>query len=186
MQWAGLRSMATAYISAGSNTGDSAALLKRAVCLLSEPFVPAGAVSGQQAGHVSLTVTAVSSVYRTEPQHVKDQPFFRNLVVRVYCPPECCAGIVLNRLLHIETLLGRVRNTGRFGPRAMDLDLLLYGNTILDDERLTLPHPRMVDRAFVLVPLAEIEPELVLPDGTAVSTLLQRLCFRQVGDTIFQ
>ena len=184
--------MITAYISAGSNSGDSAALLERAVALLAKPFVLAGHSVGEcfdanpAPEAVSLTVTAASSVYRTEPQLVREQPFFLNQVIRVACPEKCTAHALLNRLFQIESLLGRVRTADRFGPRTLDLDLLLYGELVFDEVNLVVPHPRMAERAFVLVPLAEIAPDLVLPGGAAVATLLQTLPFRQVGDTIYQ
>ena len=187
-----MTAMVTAYISAGSNSGDSAALLARAVALLAEPFVPARYSAGEgcgvdpSQGAVALEVTAVSSVYRTEPQLVKEQPFFLNQVIRIACPEECTAHALLNRLFQVESCLGRVRTADRFGPRTLDLDLLLYGSAVIDNASLIVPHPRMAERAFVLVPLAEIASDLVLPGGAAVTTLLRALSFRQVGDTLYQ
>lgn len=103
---------------------------------------------------------ALSSVYVTEPQGLTEQPHFYNMVVEVE------TGLtphgLLDRLSDIECALGRVR-TVRYGPRTIDLDLLLYGDEVLSDERLIVPHPRMGERAFVLVPLLEIYPGALDP-----------------------
>ncbi len=81
----------------------------------------------------------------------------------------------MRRLLVIESELGRTRKGPRFGPRIIDIDLLLFGSEIIQSEELQIPHPRMRDRAFVLVPLAEIAPDLVFPDGSTVSDALSAL-----------
>lgn len=114
-----------------------------------------------------------SSVYVTEPQGLTEQPSFYNMVVEIE------TGLspydLLQSLLAIERTLGRVR-TVRYGPRTIDLDILLYGDRVLTDEQLTVPHPRMVERSFVLVPLLEIYPEASDPrTGQALSTHLYRL-----------
>jgi 2-amino-4-hydroxy-6-hydroxymethyldihydropteridine diphosphokinase len=100
---------------------------------------------------------------------VQDQPEFLNAVA------EAATTLAPERLLaalhEIENSLGRVR-TIRFGPRTCDLDLLLYGDLVSDDPELTLPHPRLAERRFVLDPLAELAPQLVLPDGRPVGELL--------------
>jgi 2-amino-4-hydroxy-6-hydroxymethyldihydropteridine diphosphokinase len=105
-------------------------------------------------------IDAISSVYETDPVGYLDQPRFLNAVLRLSTsiPPEA----LLDRLNEIEADLGRVR-TFTNAPRTVDLDLLLYSNEIADTRRLTLPHPRMLERAFVLAPLAEIAPDLVHP-----------------------
>ncbi len=108
----------------------------------------------------AVVVTAVSPWYRTRPLYVEDQAKFVNLVV------EASTGLgpmeLLSRLQSIEQELGRVR-TRRYGERTIDLDLLLYGDTVLDDPSCTLPHPRMCERDFVLRPLCDISPDLMHP-----------------------
>ena len=81
---------------------------------------------------------------------------------------------LLERLLAVERALGRERTGSRFGPRTIDLDLLLYGDETIDEPGLTVPHPRLAERRFVLEPLAELEPDLSLPDGRRVADLLER------------
>ena len=128
-----------AYIAIGSNLGDSFAALSEAVRMLDS-------VEG-------VRVTAVSPVYRTKPVGYTDQPDFLNGAVRVetrLLPEE-----LLDVTQKIENDLGRVR-TFRNGPRTIDLDILLYGRRKVDSDRLTIPHARMFERAFVLVPLADI------------------------------
>ena len=159
----------TAFIGLGSNMGDPAANLAAALDAVA-------ALPG-------VSLAAVSPLYRTEPQGVREQPFFLNQIARlvVTIPPL----ELLAALLGIEDGLGRVRGL-RFGPRVLDLDLLLFGNTCMDNERLTLPHPRMLERAFVLVPLADLAPDLVLPQGLTVREALSRLTFTLRGNSIFQ
>ena len=112
-----------------------------------------------------LDVGAVSRVYLTEPQNVKDQPWFANCAMQVWC--------------------GRTREV-RFGPRTLDVDILLFGEARLDGEELILPHPRMRERAFVLAPLAEITPDLVLPWGETPGQALAKLAHRIEGRRIWQ
>lgn len=158
------------YVSLGSNMGDSIALLEAAVEYM-------GRIGG-------VKLKAVSAVYRTEPQGDKEQPWFFNRVAKIICgiPPHK----LLAELQRIENELGRVRGERRFGPRSMDIDILLYGNTIIDEPDLAVPHPRMTERAFVLAPLLEIEPELALPGGASVREALSRLDFTLTGDKIYQ
>lgn len=136
-----------------------------------------------------LMLERVSRMYRTEPQHVRAQPWFLNQVAafrptgNVTTTPED----VLNVLQAVEMELGRDRSWEiRFGPRALDLDLLLFDQVRMKTPRLTLPHPRMLDRAFVLVPLLDLAPELVLPDGTRLSDALAGLQYRVHNDVIRQ
>ena len=145
-----------AYIGLGGNVGDRASNLERAVAALgADP---------------DLDVVRVSTVRETEPVGYLDQPPFLNGVVAVETtlPPR----ELLERLLAIERALGRDRTGPRFGPRTIDLDLLLYGAETLEEPGLTVPHPRLAERRFVLEPLAELDPELVLPDGRRVRELL--------------
>ncbi len=114
------------------------------------------------------SVRQVSSLYRTPPWGDVHQPDFVNAVVELETALE--PGFLLDSLLDIESRMGRVRDR-RNGPRVIDLDLLLHGKHVLEGERLTVPHPRMHDRAFVLLPLAEIAPDLVIEGHGRVGDL---------------
>lgn len=107
-----------------------------------------------------MSVVRVSSLYETAAVGVTDQPDFLNAVAEV--ETSLTAVDLLGALLNLENLLGRKR-TIRWGPRVIDLDLLLYGDAQIALPELTVPHPRLRERAFVLVPLAEIAPDLALP-----------------------
>jgi 2-amino-4-hydroxy-6-hydroxymethyldihydropteridine diphosphokinase len=113
---------------------------------------------------------AMSSLYRTAPVGLKHQPDFINAVVALdtRLPPR----ELLDELFAVEARFGRERSV-RNAPRTLDLDLVLYGDLVQDDPGLTLPHPRMHERAFVLMPLAEIAPGLVVPGRGLVETLLE-------------
>lgn len=150
--------MARAYLSLGSNQGDRFRLLREADALLS-------ATSGIQ-------VVARSSVYETEPVGPVDQPWFLNQVLAVetsLAPPA-----LLEAAQKIERSLGRTRAL-RWGPRTIDVDLLLYEGHTVASPRLTIPHPELPRRRFLLLPLAEIDPLLRLPDGRAILDLLRAL-----------
>jgi len=136
--------MSIAYIALGSNLGDRAASLRAAV----EGMAALG------------TVEAVSPLVETAPVGYTQQPAFLNAAARLRTtlPPDA----LLRGLLAIETALGRVR-TVRWGPRTVDLDLLLYDDVVADSPTLTLPHPRMHERRFVLEPLAAIAPDVRHP-----------------------
>jgi 2-amino-4-hydroxy-6-hydroxymethyldihydropteridine diphosphokinase len=160
------------YIGLGSNLGDSRAALALAmdgICRL-----PGLRLRGQ------------SSLYRTEPQDLRRQPFFLNQVAAFSCPLTLVPEALLDSLQALENELGRVRRGVRFGPRRLDLDLLLFGNRVMKSERLTVPHPRMMQRAFVLVPLAEIAPDITLPGGLTPQSALEALPYRIDGGTIYQ
>lgn len=158
--------MADVFIGLGSNVGDPAAQLKEAL--------------GRLAAHVALE--RVSSAYRTDPIGLRDQPPFLNAVARGRT--DLPARELLAVMAGIEDEMGRKREV-RFGPRTIDLDLLLYDDLTSRDPGLSLPHPRMADRRFVLVPLAEIAPETRLPpDGPTVAELLSRLPGSEAVDRI--
>lgn len=145
----------TAYLGLGSNLGDRAATLRAAVTAL--------------AAH--LRVSAVSSLYDTAPQLVTDQPRFFNAALAGTTALEPLE--LLHAIKAIEAALGRVPGP-RYGPRALDIDLLLVDDLVLDTPTLTLPHLRLAERAFALVPLAEIAPALRLPPGDATIAELAR------------
>jgi 2-amino-4-hydroxy-6-hydroxymethyldihydropteridine diphosphokinase len=148
-----------AYVGLGANLGDREATLRRAVELL--------------AGVEGVEVVAVSELRETEPVGVVDQPAFLNGAVAVetsLSPRE-----LLDSLLRVELQLGRVRDGTRWGPRTVDLDLLVYGDEVVDEPGLRVPHRRLHERRFALEPLAELDPALVVPGQGAVSALLTRL-----------
>lgn len=118
-------------------------------------------------------LVARSHDYATPPWGVTDQPDFVNAVVTL--ETELGPHELLRALFAIEREQGRRREGPRWGPRTLDLDLLLHGDRMIDDGMLVLPHPRMVERAFVLLPLAEIAPDLVVPGHARVSELLARV-----------
>jgi 2-amino-4-hydroxy-6-hydroxymethyldihydropteridine diphosphokinase len=151
--------VALAYVGLGANLGDRAATLSRAIELLG--------------GRPGIEIVAVSSFRETAPVGFLDQPMFLNAAVAAEASLEPEA--LLETLLEVEHALGRVRHGPRFGPRTVDLDLLLYGSVTLERPGLTLPHPRLHERAFALEPLAELDPELVVPGRGTVADLLQRL-----------
>ncbi|EFL53161.1 2-amino-4-hydroxy-6-hydroxymethyldihydropteridine pyrophosphokinase [Solidesulfovibrio fructosivorans JJ]] len=131
-------------------------------------------------------LAAASPVYETEPWGDADQPFFLNQVVALTLAADWTAERLLTALLDIETTLGRVRGERRYGPRTLDLDLLLFGQAAIDAPDLFVPHPRLRQRAFVLVPLADIAPEAIIPDGEGgnVAAALAKIPFKIVGNTI--
>lgn len=141
----------TAYLGLGSNLGDREANLRRALSLLGE----------------KVEVTALSSVYETEPWGYTEQPHFLNMTcgLRTALAPH----ELLAHAQDVERRLGRVR-TLRYGPRTIDVDILLYGDLVVDTPDLQIPHPGIPERAFVLAPLAEIAP------GVEHPVLKRRIC----------
>jgi 2-amino-4-hydroxy-6-hydroxymethyldihydropteridine diphosphokinase len=147
-----------AYIGLGSNLGDPEARLAAATAALGR--LP------------HSTLEAVSRIYRTAPVGLLEQPDYLNAVARLRTT--LSPRDLLEALLAIEQAQGRMRGTPN-GPRTLDLDLLLYGDARIDEHDLMVPHPRMTERAFVMVPLAELAPGLSLVSGDAVSAIAQRL-----------
>lgn len=148
-----------AWIGLGGNREDSAALIERALeRLAAEP---------------GITVARRSSTYRSPPWGILDQPDFVNAVAVL--ETSLAARDVLAALLAVERSLGRTRGPERWGPRCIDLDLLAYEDVVLHEDGLDLPHPRMHERAFVLVPLLELDPAFVIPGRGAAVDCLGRL-----------
>lgn len=152
--------MTRAFVGLGSNLGDRERLIREAVELL-----------GREEG---IDVLAVSTLRDTEPVGYLDQPRFLNgaAALETELPPR----ELLDRFLEIERRLGRDRSDGpRFGPRTIDLDLLLYGDETIDEPGLRVPHPRLAERRFVLEPLAELEPSLEVPRAGPIQGLVSGL-----------
>ena len=150
--------MATAFVGIGSNLGDREAHVRSALELL--------------AAEKEIKVLAVSELRETEPVGPVEQGPFVNGAVRL--ATELPPRQLLERLLAIEQRLGRVRKE-RFGPRTIDLDLLVYGDAVVDEPGLMVPHPRLHERRFALEPLADLAPDLVVPGSGPISALLAKL-----------
>jgi 2-amino-4-hydroxy-6-hydroxymethyldihydropteridine diphosphokinase len=149
-----------AYIGIGSNLGDRERVIAAALDLLR--------------AEDGLQVLAVSTLRETDPVGYVDQPRFLNGAVAV--ETSLRAGELLGVLLELERRLGRVRGEGpRFGPRTIDLDLLLYGDETIQEPGLHVPHPRLPERRFALEPLAELDPALEIPGAGPVQALLSGL-----------
>lgn len=151
--------MPVVYIGLGSNLGDRAETIQRALeSLRRDP---------------EIEVDAVSSLRETDPVGYTDQPHFVNGVAALRT--DLSPRALLERLLAVELELGRVRTGPRYGPRAIDLDLLLYGSEKVDEPGLKIPHPRLAERRFALEPLAELDPGLEVPGRGSVQALLAAL-----------
>lgn len=160
------------YISLGSNSANSQGMLAKA---------RAGV-----AGLRGINILSASAIYCTEPQGYKAQPWFANQVLKLSAENGWQPEYLMDALLHLETRLGRIRaNSWRNGPRAIDLDILLFGDMRSESQECLLPHPRMLQRAFVLLPLLELEPELAI-EGAPAGFWLNRLDWRREDDKIFQ
>ena len=138
--------MATILLALGSNLGDRAANLARARALLAQ----------------TITLLAVSPIYETAPWGITDQPYFLNqaLMADTELPP----SDLLQLIKKIEAHMGRDFSTERYGPRIIDIDIIAYDNISLHNPNLTIPHPRLPERAFVLMPLKDIVPAWLHPD----------------------
>ena len=145
--------MTLGYVALGANLGDREASIRRAAELI-----------GAQ---------RLSTIIETPPWGVTDQPDFLNAVAEL--ETDLGPRPLLERLLEVERELGRVRGGRRWGPRTIDLDLLVLGDETSDTPALQLPHPRLHERLFVLVPLAELAPDLVVPGRGPVANLLTKL-----------
>jgi|HigsolmetaAR202D_1030399.scaffolds.fasta_scaffold00134_49 2-amino-4-hydroxy-6-hydroxymethyldihydropteridine pyrophosphokinase len=161
--------MPTVYLALGSNLGDRLTALQSAISALK----------------AVAQISAFSKVYETAPAYVVDQPDFFNAAVRIQT--ELTPIELLDYVKQAEIELGRVSSM-RYGPRKIDIDLLHYEHVTLNDTRLTLPHPRIAERSFVLLPLADIAPELILP-GQHLSVAELAQAFRNnddIRETSFQ
>lgn len=158
----------------GSNQGDPEENLNYAATLL-ETY-------GDE-----ITLKAFSSVYETEPQgEIKDQPWFFNQIIKLVIDAEIWAAMgFMSTCTAIESQMGRERQEPG-GPRPIDMDIIAWGNEVMESEFLTLPHPRAKDRAFVLIPLKEVEPNFTFPDGTTIDQALEAIEYRIEGKKIWQ
>jgi 2-amino-4-hydroxy-6-hydroxymethyldihydropteridine diphosphokinase len=154
------RAVTRSFVGLGSNLGDPRAQIEGALDLLR--------------AEDRVVVVAVSSLRETDPVGYEDQPRFLNGAAELRT--SLTAAELLERLLAIERRLGRVRGSGpRFGPRTIDLDLLLHGDEVIDEPGLEIPHPRLYERRFALEPLAELDPALEVPGRGSVQALLAGL-----------
>ena len=144
--------MATAFLGLGSNLGDRLANLQGAVRLL--------------AGATDIVVVASSRVWETDAVGGPPQPDYLNAVIEVRT--SLSPGELLAACRRVEVDLGRVREV-RWGPRTIDVDMLLFDELTIDREDLSVPHPRLTERAFALLPLLELDPDASLPDGSRLS-----------------
>ena len=149
--------MTRAYVGLGANVGNLARTLRAAVDAL--------------AAEEGIEVVSVSTLRETEPVGVGEQPRFLNGAAEL--ETTLTARELLDRLLAVEQRFGRVRIPGEHGPRTLDLDLLLYGDEVIDEQGPTVPHPRLHERRFVLEPLAELAPGLVVPGRGDMESLLR-------------
>ena len=154
------RGLQRAYLGLGSNIGDRAANLREAIRLLSE----------------NVRIKKVSSLYETEPIGYLDQGWFLNAAVGI--ETQLRPRGLLRLIQDIERALGRER-TLRWGPRTIDIDILLYDNERVDEPDLEIPHPRLGERLFVLEPLLEIWPDAVLPDGRGLAEIRKSIARTQ-------
>lgn len=154
-----MKDQTVAYVGLGSNLDDPVSQVRLAL---------------QELDRIEMTrVLARSSFYLSPPLGHADQPDYVNAVAKL--ATGLSADRLLDRLFSIERDHGRIRESNRWGPRTLDLDLLLYGVEIRSGPRLTLPHPEISKRVFVLAPLLELDPDLVIPDHGHVDKLLAQL-----------
>ena len=148
--------MTTCYIGLGSNLGSSVNTLKSALADLKS--------------HTQITLKQSSSLYGSKPHGPQDQPDYLNAVAEINT--SLAPYKLLDALQSIETSHNRIRTGQHWGPRTLDLDLLLYGEKVIKTDRLTVPHAHMTERNFVLYPLAEIKNDLIFPNGSALADYL--------------
>ena len=152
--------MSTAYIAVGSNLGNKQSNCKKGIAALNQT--------------PGITVTAHAKLYKTAPVDFTDQDWFVNTAVRV--ATELLPRDLLRQLKRIESEIGRIQSDIRFGPRVLDLDIILYDNLVFKSDKLEIPHPRMHKRRFVLRPICDIDPFAIHPTlKKPVKTLLDSI-----------
>lgn len=164
------------YLCLGSNLGNTVENLAKAIGGICE--------------HAQITLAAKSAIYQTEPQGDKNQQWFANQVIAIdyVCsqPLEYAADMLMSYLLGVEAGMGRCRDeTRRFGPRVIDIDIILMENYTVSTPLVDVPHKRAQERAFVLIPLQEIAPHITI-QNIAVDEALARLEYRLEGNKIYQ
>ncbi len=165
--------MTIAYIGLGSNMGDSNLYLNQASSLIAKQS--------------NIELEAISPTYLTEPQGIKDQAWFHNQVIRIKCNQTWTAQNLLTFLQSIEKKLGRTRSPEKNmqnGPRCIDLDLLIFGSEKHTDPLCTIPHPRITQRAFVLIPLHDVTRQDILPFD--IEYCLKNIKYKLDGRKIYQ
>ena len=150
---------AKVYLGLGANLNDPVAQLKQAITALEN-------VPGTKSHRCS-------ALYASKPMGPQDQPDYVNAVMEIEC--QLSPHALLDATQAIELQLGRVRKAERWGPRTLDIDIILFAHERIDDARLTVPHYGMKEREFVLYPLHELAPDLVLPDGSSLSSLITQV-----------
>lgn len=142
------------WLGLGANLGDRIAALQGAL---------------ERLGHEGVVVDAVSPLYETAPRDLPDQPPFLNAAARVHAPHDPLA--LLAAVKRIERCFGRGEGGPRYGPRPLDIDLLLWEGGVHRSPELEIPHPRLAERRFALVPVLDLDPDAALPDGRRLSAL---------------
>lgn len=170
------RGIMRCYISLGSNLGNTEENLQKAILSIVQ--------------HNAISLIKSSSVYKTEPQGDKNQEWFANQVIiidyNVDGEKELIAENLMQYLLGVEAGLGRIRDEARrFGPRIIDIDILYIEDLLLNTPILTVPHPRVLERAFVLIPLQEIAPNIRIAEST-IQEALAKLEYRVENNKIYQ
>jgi len=146
------------YLSIGSNVGNREKNLRKAVDILSQ--------------NKDINILAISSIYETEPMYVKEQSFFYNIVLCAEVTEKISPFELLGFLKKIEYDMGREKATKRFGPRIIDIDILYYDDICIDSDFLTIPHPKLKERDFVLTPLSEVSPQFEI-DGMNIKEFIR-------------
>lgn len=152
------------YLSIGSNMGNREKNLRKAVDILSQ--------------NKDINILAISSIYETEPMYVKEQSFFYNIVLCAEVTEKISPFELLGFLKKIEYDMGREKSTKRFGPRIIDIDILYYDDICIDSGFLTIPHPKLKERDFVLTPLSEVSPQFKI-DGMNIKEFIRESDFSE-------
>ncbi len=160
-----------AFISLGSNIGLCSKNLQKAIAAIST-------LGG-------LKILDRSRLYHTEPQDMLKQPWFTNQVISVELEKQISPVMLLGFLKDMELKMGRSPGIPK-GPRVIDLDILTFGDKIISSQELVIPHPQMKKRAFVLIPLQEISPDFIFPDGETIGEALKKIKFRVENDRVYQ